>query len=172
MTVLESNSTRDRILAATAEVLSRNGRSKLSLCEVAQQAGVSRPTLYRWFADKHELLEAFGSYEREMFDAGISEATRGLRGTAKLDAALRFIVDYQRSFSGVRLVDIEPEVAIAQLSLVIPRMRARLAKLAPGPNAEAKAGCAIRVAVSHYIVRSDDADEFLTQMRLAVGMRA
>ncbi len=38
---------RQRILAATAEVLGRNGMTKLSLSEVAQQAGVSRPTLYR-----------------------------------------------------------------------------------------------------------------------------
>ena len=52
-------STRQRILAATAEVLGRNGKTKLSLSEVATQAGVSRPTLYRWFASKEELLSAF-----------------------------------------------------------------------------------------------------------------
>jgi AcrR family transcriptional regulator len=46
------NSTRERILAATAEVLGRNGMTKLSLSEVALQAGVSRPTLYRWFEDR------------------------------------------------------------------------------------------------------------------------
>ena len=39
------NSSRERILAATAEVLGRNGMTKLSLSAVAQQAGVSRPTL-------------------------------------------------------------------------------------------------------------------------------
>ena len=44
------HSTRERILAATAEVVGRNGMTKLSLSEVALQAGVSRPTLYRWFA--------------------------------------------------------------------------------------------------------------------------
>lgn len=41
------HSSRQRILAATADVLGRNGMSKLSLSEVALQAGVSRPTLYR-----------------------------------------------------------------------------------------------------------------------------
>ena len=40
-------STRQRILLATAEVLGRNGKTKLSLSEVATQAGGSRPTLYR-----------------------------------------------------------------------------------------------------------------------------
>ena len=169
--VVEDTSTRHRILVATAEVLGRSGQTKLSLSEVALQAGVSRPTLYRWFASKGELLDAFGLYEREMFDSGISRATAGLRGTEKLDAALRFIVAYQHSYSGVRLVDIEPEVVIAQLSRIIPIMRARLLKLMPGPNGAVKAATAIRVAVSHYIVRSDDDDQFLAQLRHAAGLK-
>jgi AcrR family transcriptional regulator len=165
------DSTRRRILAATAEVLGRSGQTKLSLSEVALQAGVSRPTLYRWFASKEELLGAFGVYEREMFDTGISTATAGLRGTEKLDAALRFIVEYQQSYSGVRVVDIEPEVVIAQLTHVIPVMRARLLKLLSGANAQVKASTAIRVAISHYIVRSDDEGDFLAQLRHAVGIK-
>lgn len=167
----EGTSTRRRILAATAEVLGRSGQTKLSLSEVALQAGVSRPTLYRWFASKEELLGAFGVYEREMFDSGISTATAGLRGTEKLDAALRFIVEYQQSYSGVRVVDIEPEVVIAQLTHVIPVMRARLLKLLSGSNAQVKASTAIRVAISHYIVRSDDEGQFLAQLRHAVGIK-
>lgn len=169
--VAEDTSTRHRILVATAEVLGRSGQTKLSLSEVALQAGVSRPTLYRWFADKSELLQAFGIYEREMFDSGIGRATAGLRGTEKLDAALRFIVEYQQSYSGVRLVDIEPEVVVAQLTWIIPVMRARLLKLLSGSNSDIKAATAIRVAVSHYIVRSDDDDQFLAQLRHAVGIK-
>jgi AcrR family transcriptional regulator len=169
--VLDDSSTRHRILTATAEVLGRSGQTKLSLSEVALQAGVSRPTLYRWFASKQELLDAFGRFERDLFDNGISHATAGLRGTEKLDAALRFIVSYQQSYSGVRLVDIEPEVVIAQLSRIVPVMRARLEKLLTGANAGVKAATAIRVAISHYIVRSDDGDQFLAQLRHAVGIR-
>lgn len=168
---VDDTSTRHRILVATAEVLARSGQTKLSLSEVALQAGVSRPTLYRWFADKSELLDAFGIYEREMFDTGISRATAGLRGTETLDAALSFIVEYQHSYSGVRLVDIEPEVVIARLSRIIPIMRARLHKLLSGSNSDIKAATAIRVAVSHYIVRSDDDDQFLAQLRHAVGIK-
>ena len=168
----DDTSTRRRILAATTEVLARHGQTKLSLSEVATQAGVSRPTLYRWFASKDELLDAFGSYERDLFDAGVSKVTAGLRGTEKLDAALRFIVSYQRSYSGVRVIDIEPEVVIAQLTRVIPVMRNRLERLLQGPNRSVKAATAVRVAVSHYIVRSDDADQFLAQLRHAVGIKA
>lgn len=167
----DDGSTRHRILVATAEALSRSGQTKLSLSEVALQAGVSRPTLYRWFASKEELLAAFGAFERNTFDTGIGRATAGLRGATKLDAALRFIVSYQHSYSGVRLVDIEPEVVIAQLAQIIPVMRARLQRLLPGSNGAVKAATAIRVAVSHYIVRSDDDDQFLAQLRHAVGLR-
>lgn len=167
----DETSSRHRILKATAEVLARNGQTKLSLSEVALQAGVSRPTLYRWFASKEELLKAFGVYERHMFDDGISRATAGLRGADKLDAALQFIVSYQQSYSGVRLIDIEPEVVIAQLGNILPVMRTRLERLLTGANAGVKASTAIRVAVSHYVVRSDDAEEFLAQLRHAVGIR-
>lgn len=167
----DDTSSRHRILKATAEVLGRNGQTKLSLSEVALQAGVSRPTLYRWFASKEELLDAFSVYERHMFDDGISRATAGLRGTDKLDAALQFIVSYQQSYSGVRLIDIEPEVVIAQLGNILPIMRTRLERLLTGANAGVKAATAIRVAVSHYVVRSDDADEFLAQLRHAVGIK-
>ena len=166
----EDTSTRHRILVATAEVLGRSGQTKLSLSEVALQAGVSRPTLYRWFASKQELLDAFGVYEREMFETGIAGRQRAA-WTEKLDAAMRFIVEYQQSYSGVRLVDIEPEVVIEQLAQIIPAMRARLEKLLTGPNGAVKAATAIRVAVSHYIVRSDDDDQFLAQLRHAVGIK-
>ncbi|MCV7258627.1 TetR/AcrR family transcriptional regulator [Mycobacterium shimoidei] len=169
MTGLDT-STEQRILAATAEVLSRNGQRKLSLSDVATQAGVSRPTLYRWFPSKEELLSAFSRYERQTFDSGLSRATAGLKGIEKLDAALRFIVEYQHSYTGVRMVDIEPEHVIAELSRIIPLMRAELQRLMPGPGGAVRAATAIRVAVSHYLVRSDDADQFLAQLRHAVGI--
>jgi len=164
-------STSERILSATAEVLGRNGMNKLSLSEVALQAGVSRPTLYRWFASKEDLLDAFGAWERDTFDSGVTAATAGLRGTERLDAALQFIVSYQRSYSGVRMVDIEPEHVISRMSVIIPVMRARLERLIAGPRGPVAAATAVRVAVSHYIVRSDDEDQFLEQLRHAVGIK-
>jgi AcrR family transcriptional regulator len=167
----DDTSTRQRLLVATAEVLSRKGMTKLSLSEVALQAGVSRPTLYRWFASKEELLDAFGMWERENFDRGIAKAVAGRRGREKLDAALRFIVEYQQSYSGYRMVDIEPDHVIGQLSAVIPIMRERLHRLLPGTSGAVAAATAIRVAVSHYLVASDDADQFLAQLRHAVGLK-
>jgi AcrR family transcriptional regulator len=161
-------SSRERILAATAEVLGRNGRTKLSLSEVALHAGVSRPTLYRWFASKKDLLDAFAIWERQSFERTVAEATADLPDREKLDAVLRVIADYQQSYPGLRMVDVEPEHVIKRLAQILPLMRGRLERLVPG--SDVAAATAVRVAISHYLVRSDDADEFLAQLRHAVGI--
>jgi AcrR family transcriptional regulator len=170
MTTAGNTSTQERILDATAAVLRRNGNRKLSLSDVAVQAGVSRPTLYRWFPSKEKLLSAFSRYERRAFDIGLVEATAGLHSVDRLDAALRFIVDYQGAHTGVRMVDIEPEYMIAEFSRLMPLMRTRLERLVPPPGRAVKAATAIRVALSHYVVRGDEADQFLAQLRTAVGI--
>ncbi len=170
ITTVGDTSTQQRILTATAEVLRRNGKRKLSLSDVAVQAGVSRPTLYRWFPSKDELLLAFSRYERQSVDIGLARATARLYGVDRLDAALRFIVDYRHCYTGARMVDIEPDHVIAEFSRLMPLMRTRLERLIPGPGGAARAATAIRVAISHYMVRGDDDDQFLCQLRLAVGI--
>ena len=168
----EDNSTRQRILAATAEVLGRNGMTKLSLSEVALQAGVSRPTLYRWFDSKRDLLDAFVVWERRFYEHAVAEATAGVPESERLDAALRVIVEYQQSYPGLRMVDIEPAQVIKRLSRVIPLMRERLGQLTKDPDADLAVATAVRVAISHYLVCSDDADDFLAQLRHAARVRA
>jgi AcrR family transcriptional regulator len=164
-------STRERILAATAEVLGRHGMTKLSLSEVASQAGVSRPTLYRWFASKRDLLDAFVVWERQYYERAVTAATADLPPCERLDAALRVIVDYQQSYPGLRMIDIEPEQVIKRLARVIPLMRQRLEKLATGNDPGLAVSTAVRVAVSHYLVRSDDGEDFLAQLRHAARVR-
>jgi AcrR family transcriptional regulator len=165
------HSTRQRILAATAEVLGRHGMTKLSLSEVASQAQVSRPTLYRWFASKRDLLDAFVVWERQFYERAVIEATAALPEDERLDAALRVIVDYQQSYAGLRMIDIEPALVIRRLSRVIPLMRQRLERLAQGPDPALAVATAVRVAVSHYLVRSDDDDNFLDQLRHAARVK-
>src|ERR1700742_395571 len=130
----EDSSTRQRILAATAEVLGRRGMTKLSLSQVATEAAVSRPTLYRYFADKRELLDAFVVWERQYYERAVAEATAELPAAERLDAALRVIVEYQHSYPGLRMIDVEPARVIKRLSRIIPVMRDRLERLATGPD--------------------------------------
>lgn len=168
---VDDASTRQRILVATAEVMGRHGMTKLSLSEVAVEAGVSRPTLYRWFASKKDLLNAYVVWERSLYERAVANATAGLAPSEKLDAVLRVIAAGQQSYPGLRMVDIEPAQVIKRLSRVIPPMRAGIEKLLPGPHGATAAAAVVRVAISHYLVRSDDADEFLTQLRYAAGIK-
>jgi len=165
------NSTRLRILAATAEVMGRHGMTKLSLTAVALEAEVSRPTLYRWFPTKKLLLDAYVAWERSLYERAVAEATAGLPPEERLDAALRVIAQGQQSYPGLRMVDIEPALVIDRLANVIPSMRAGLERLLPGPDGAQAAATVVRVAISHYVVRGDDADEFLNQLRHAARTR-
>src|ERR1700744_3829834 len=97
-TVDAEQSTRRRILAATFVVLARDGRRRLQLSDVAAQAKVSRPTLYRYFGSKEGLLDAFGLYEQDNFDAGIATAIAGLSGDDRLDVALRIVFEFLCKF--------------------------------------------------------------------------
>jgi len=165
-------STRRRILAATFVVLARDGRRKLQLSDVAAEAQVSRPTLYRHFGSKEGLLEAFAHYEQDNFDAGIAAAIAGLSGADRLDAALRFVVDYQYSYSLGSLAETEPEHVLAQMKRVLPIMRDRIARLIPGEDADVAAAAVVRIAVCHYMIGGGSPEQFLAELRHAAGLGA
>ncbi|MCX4097650.1 TetR/AcrR family transcriptional regulator [Nocardia sp. alder85J] len=162
--------TRTRILRATYEVLSRTGYGKLSLSDVATQAKISRPTLYRLFSSKEDLLAAFGEYELRNVEAGLRRVVAGLTGAERLDAVLRFIVESQSSYRLSSLVQIEPDHVLSQMNRVVPMMRALLEPLVPHGDPVVVAGAVVRLAVSHYLVGADDQAEFLAQLRLAAGI--
>lgn len=58
----QAEEVRARIVAATAEVFTRGGSRGLSVSQIIEQAGLARPTFYRYFANAteplHVLLEA------------------------------------------------------------------------------------------------------------------
>jgi AcrR family transcriptional regulator len=161
---------RRRILAATFVVLARDGRRNLQLSEVAAEARVSRPTLYKYFGSKEGLLEAFGHYEEDNFNAGIATAIAGLRGSDRLDAALRFVVQYQSTYSLNTLVDTEPGHVLSQLRRVLPVMKDQIRRLIPGDDADVAASAVVRIAVCHYVIGDGDDARFLTELRHAAGL--
>ncbi|MCV7282647.1 TetR/AcrR family transcriptional regulator [Mycolicibacterium flavescens] len=162
-------STRRRILAATFVVLARAGRRRLQLSDVAAEAGVSRPTLYRHFGSKQGLLEAFALYEQDNFDAGIAAAVTGLVGPDRLDAALRFIVEFQRTYSLGSLADVEPEHVLQQMKRVLPIMHERVARIIPGEHRDVAAAAVVRIAVCHYLLGDGSSEQFLAELRHAAG---
>ncbi|EID16218.1 TetR/AcrR family transcriptional regulator [Mycolicibacterium phlei] len=170
MVTPDDQSTRRRILAATFVVLARDGRRRLQLSDVAAEAGVSRPTLYRHFGSKEGLLEAFALYEQDNFDAGIAAAITGLTGAERLDAALRFIVRFQSTYSLGSLADVEPEHVLQQMKRVLPIMHERIARIIPGPDSEVAAAAVVRIAVCHYMIGGGTPEQFLAELRHAAGL--
>jgi AcrR family transcriptional regulator len=57
-----SDTTRDRIVAAAAELLTEGGREAVSTRAVSAAAGVQVPTIYRLFGDKQGLLDAVATH--------------------------------------------------------------------------------------------------------------
>jgi AcrR family transcriptional regulator len=57
-----ANVTRQRILAAVAELLERGGPEELTVPDVAEASGVSLRTVYRYYPTRDELLEAAGRW--------------------------------------------------------------------------------------------------------------
>ena len=163
-------SIRKRMLDATFVVLSRTGRNKLQLMEVAAEAGVSRPTVYRHFGSKEGLLEAFALYEQDNFAAGVARATAGLRGPERVEAALQFIVDHQFSHSLALLVEMEPEYSIAQMVRVLPTMQEGMRHIMIGDNPDVAAAAVVRIAICHYLVGGHDRNGFLAELRHAAGL--
>jgi AcrR family transcriptional regulator len=56
--MVATSDTESAIVAACARILSRHGYRKLSMEDVAREAGLTRRTLYAYFADKEALVRA------------------------------------------------------------------------------------------------------------------
>ncbi len=83
----QTQHTRERILEGLIRAMA-NGIASLSVPAVAREAGVSVPTVYRYFRTKKDLIEALGNYllEKKM---GINASTLQLpRSPEELVAAL------------------------------------------------------------------------------------
>ncbi|QIS04324.1 TetR family transcriptional regulator [Nocardia brasiliensis] len=64
---MTANATRERILAAAADLLANGGTEAVSTRAVAAAANVQAPTLYRLFGDKQRLLDAVTAHGFEQY---------------------------------------------------------------------------------------------------------
>jgi AcrR family transcriptional regulator len=66
--------TRERIIDAALRAMTRHGLARLTLEDVAGEAGVSRQTLHRYFGTKDALIRAAILQEEQGFIARVAEA--------------------------------------------------------------------------------------------------
>ena len=168
--------TRERILRATFKVLCRHGYGKLNLSDVAAQAGISRPTLYKFFSSKDDLLAAFSVFELQLLREDLDRAIGDRTGRKRVEALLQFLVDFYGSYQMRGLIEIEPGLVLDQMARALPELVGLIAPVLAGQasDPEAVAMALLRLSVCHYLVPSYDSavsDRLLDQLRVAAGVR-
>ncbi|WP_109526630.1 MULTISPECIES: TetR/AcrR family transcriptional regulator [Nocardia] len=77
MSGIPARDTVDVILDGAMRALARHGSSRLSMTDICRESGVSRGTLYRYFASRDEVLTAvnlrISSLSKETFDRAVAE---------------------------------------------------------------------------------------------------
>jgi AcrR family transcriptional regulator len=173
----------DAILAATRRVIAERGPEKFTMSAIAAAAGVSRPTLYRWFPTKDDLLEALTAYEGNLFDSRLREVIAAQRSPAtRLDAALRFLVTYLDGLMGPDPIGADPAFAIQSLAASLEPYTSTFVRLVGDGfqtvpavrrgqlTPEQAAELFLRLAYSHYLVPHRDPQLLVDTMRSLAGL--
>lgn len=173
----------DAILGAAVRAIAEGGPGGLTMAAVARAAGVSRPTLYRWFPTKDDLLAAITVYAEEQFDIGLRSVVEAHRSPARrLDAALRFLVLYLDDAMGPDPIGVDPAFALRSLAnSVRPQVDAIVRLLGDAfdevpavrsgeLSREEAAELFLRVSMSHYLVPHPDPERLLASLRGLSGL--
>ncbi|HET8930966.1 MAG TPA: TetR/AcrR family transcriptional regulator [Acidimicrobiales bacterium] len=115
--------TRERILIAAVACVGRTGFARTSLDAIAEEAGVGRATVYRYFPDgKDQLFDETIAWEVARFFTGLAafvEAASGVAGRLEigLPYAHRALAEHE-VFQ--KVLETEPERLLPHLSTSIP----------------------------------------------------
>lgn len=104
-----SGKTIELILESTIELLMDMGATKLSIRSVCDAAGISRGTLYRYFATKDELLTAVALHIRTRTDRVLNAMAEIADPEERFDVFLETMVHGEfRTKESMRLLEVEP----------------------------------------------------------------
>jgi AcrR family transcriptional regulator len=98
-----------KVLEGAVRVLGSRGLSDLSIESVCKVSGVSRATLYRYFATKDDLLEAVFEFICVEFEKGVTdEAARHQDPVARFAGVMDFLKNYTAERGLVRMFEADP----------------------------------------------------------------
>jgi AcrR family transcriptional regulator len=125
-TLAETTTVEDRILEGAARCFTEVGVRKTTVAEIAAAAGITKPTFYRRFADKTDVVDALVRREtddlaRRMREAGTCALGEGAPGVSPagdaLLAAFRTAARWLTRHPFVRKsLDLEPELLMPHLN--------------------------------------------------------
>ncbi|MEZ5170558.1 MAG: helix-turn-helix domain-containing protein [Acidimicrobiia bacterium] len=173
----------EAILSAMRGVIAERGPERFTMSSVAVAAGVSRPTLYKWFPTREQLLDAFSVYEEERFDAELAAVVAAQRtASRKLDAAIRLLVTYLDGLMGPDPIGVDPGHAIRWLDASLePQVESLVRLLGDAFDAvpavrrghlsgEDAAELFLRLAYSHYLFPHPEPEVLLANLRSFAGL--
>ncbi len=175
--------TAGRILDAAFDAVRDFGLSRATMEDVAQRAGLSRQTLYRYFPSKDALIVALISREEERFIAGVRSAIAGHDDLGpSLAEGVGFVLRFARQHPLLdRLLATDPQAFLPYLTTrglpVIVRAReAMLEMLAPrAPHLPLDAlrgalDASTRAVVSYVLTPSERPDDVVAADMAAMVM--
>jgi AcrR family transcriptional regulator len=168
-----SSDTVARILDGALLALARHGRHKLSMSDIVAISGISRGTLYRYFRNKDEILDAIAGHVRKGQQQQLSAA---VEKRPDLDVRVKVVVEslvqYARTHpEATQIVALEPEFGVEYVRNVFPefvsfveQLLTPALELTPAVRSGALTSSELselilRTAASTYFIPTDDLDE-------------
>jgi AcrR family transcriptional regulator len=94
---MSTDDARERTLAAAERCIDRHGIRKTTMDDIASEVGLSRPSVYRHFADRDELLvELISRHGRAMFERVHNSISRQSNLPDQIVETVLFIADHAR----------------------------------------------------------------------------
>jgi AcrR family transcriptional regulator len=119
--------TEERILTAALGLIGRRGVRRLGMREIAETAGVSRGTLYRYFPSKDHVLAAAAAYDAHRFSNGIDEVLSAAQSPEdRITSFMAFAFDFIRSHPCRPLFETESGFVMGYLLDHLPSLRSEL----------------------------------------------
>ena len=119
--------TETRILTAALGLIGRRGVRRLGMQEIAEAAGVSRGTLYRYFPSRERVLAAAADFDEQRFSTGADEVLATVtEPEQRISAFLAYAFEFIRSHSARSLFESEPGFVLSYLLDHLPSLRGEL----------------------------------------------
>jgi AcrR family transcriptional regulator len=123
----EFTATEGRILVAALSLIGRRGVRRLGMREIAETAGVSRGTLYRYFPSKDHVLVAAADFDERRFRQGIDEVLASVQDPAqRIGAFMAYAFEFIRSHPARSLFESEPGFVMSFLLDHLPALHSQL----------------------------------------------
>jgi AcrR family transcriptional regulator len=123
----ELGATEERILVAALGLIGRRGVRRLGMQEIAEAAGISRGTLYRYFPSKDHVLAAAAAYDERRFRDGVDIVLAAAHTPeARIGDFMAYAFDFIRSHPARSLFESEPGFVMSFLLDHLPALHTEL----------------------------------------------